>query len=123
MVSILEEINRGLTETTGLYCYAEFPSDGFQLPLLIVKENSNRQSTIALDGRVEVADLTYMITIYSEDAEDIYQYQTMIDEWFFTNAKRLNGQIQPIQVSGNVHYRTLTYQGKVQRVGDNYYIL
>ena len=88
MISIYEEINKGLNQATGLYCYAEFPQDAFELPLLVVVEQNNRLSNIALDGRVEIADVSYMITIYSENAEDVYTYQAMIDNYFNTEVKR-----------------------------------
>ena len=123
MVSILEMINEGLHQATGLYCYAEFPHDGFELPLLIVTENYNQLSNIALDGRVEVAELTYTITIYSEKLEDVYMYQELIDSYFNDTIKRFSGTIQQIQQSYPIYHRTLTYRGRVQKIENNYYIL
>lgn len=123
MISIYEEINKGLNQATGLYCYAEFPQDAFELPLLVVVEQNNRLSNIALDGRVEIADVSYMITIYSENAEDVYTYQAMIDNYFNTEVKRFVGQLSSVQQSYGMYHRTLTYSGTIQRIEDNYYIL
>lgn len=123
MVSILEQINEGLYQATGLYCYAEFPQDGFRLPLLIVTENYNQLSNIALDGRVEVAELTYTITIYSDNLEEIYKYQELVDSFFNDVIKRFSGTIQSIQQSYPIYHRTLSYRGRVQKVDNTYYIL
>lgn len=123
MVSIINEINKGLHESTGLFALAELPNDTFTLPLLVVTERSNELNNVALDGRVEVAQLTYEITIYSNEPLDIYHYQEIIDSYLNQNIKRFTSSVGKIEQDYPVYHRTLSVQMTVQRVGNNYYIL
>lgn len=123
MVSIITEINKGLHEATGLLVFAELPNDTFTLPLLVVTERSGELNNVALDGRVEVAQLTYEITVFSNEPSDIYHYQEIIDSYFNQNIRRFTCSVGKIEQDYPIYHRTLSVQMTVQRVGDNHYIL
>lgn len=123
MVSILEDLIVGIHEATGLLVYAEMPSDSFQLPMIIINESNNQSSTLAFNGRVEVANLSYQITVYSDDVDDVYKYTELIDNYFNNEIKRFNGTASSVQQRYPLYYRMLTYSGRVQKQDDNYIIL
>ena len=123
MVSIIKEINQGLQQATGLSVFAELPNDTFNLPLLVVTERSNELRNVAFDGRVEVAQLQYEITVFSNEPHDIFTYQEMIDSYLNQNVKRFICSVGQVEQNYPIYHRTLSVQVTVQRVGEDYYIL
>jgi hypothetical protein len=123
MVSILEDLIVGINETTGLQCYAEMPDGSFQIPMVIITENRNQSSMLSFNGRVEVANLTYQITVYSDNVDDVYNYTELIDNYFKNEVKRFDGSVSSVQQKYPLYYRMLTYSGIVQRKENNYIIL
>ena len=123
MVSILEDLIVGINEATGLLVYAEMPNDSFQLPMIVINESSNQLSTLAFNGRVEVANLSYQITVYSDDVDDVYKYTELIDNYFRNEVKRFIGTASSVQQRYPLYYRMLTYSGRVQKQDDNLIIL
>ena len=123
MVSILEDLIVGINETTGLQCYAEMPDSSFHLPMIVITESKNSTSTVAFNGRVEMANLSYQITIYSSEVDDIYTYQELIDNYFKNEVKRFDGTFGMVQQKYPIYYRMLTYSGIVQKKDNNYIIL
>lgn len=123
MVSILEDLIVGINETTGLQCYAEMPDSSFQIPMVVITENRNQSSMLSFNGRVEVANLTYQITVYSDNVDDVYNYTELIDNYFKNEVKRFDGSVSSVQQKYPLYYRMLTYSGIVQRKENNYIIL
>ena len=123
MVSILEDLIVGINEATGLLVYAEMPNDSFQLPMIVINESNNQLSTLAFNGRVEVANLSYQITVYSDNVDDVYKYTELIDNYFKNEVKRFDGSVSSVQQKYPLYYRMLTYSGIVQRKENNYIIL
>ena len=123
MVSILEDLIVGISEATGLLVYAEMPNDSFQLPMIVINESNNQLSTLAFNGRVEVANLSYQITVYSDNVDDVYKYTELIDNYFKNEVKRFDGSVSSVQQKYPLYYRMLTYSGIVQRKENNYIIL
>lgn len=123
MISILEEIIAGINEITGLQCYSEMPDGSFQLPMIIVSERSNDVDTLAFSGSIEVAKVTYEITIYSDNVEDIFELQEFVDGFFKTEIKRFRGSASNIQQRHPIYYRVLTYSGQVKKQDEKLYIL
>ena len=123
MVSILEDLIVGIKEATGLLVYAEKPNDSFQLPMIVISERDNNVDSVAFSGSVEITKLTYEITIYSNNVDDIFELQESIDSYFKTEIKRFKGSAGSIQQKYPLYYRTLTYSGIVQRKENNYIIL
>jgi hypothetical protein len=123
MVSILEDLIVGINETTGLQCYAEMPDGSFQIPMVVITENRNQSSMLSFNGRVEVANLTYQITVYSDNVDDVYNYTELIDNYFKNEVKRFDGSVSSVQQKYPLYYRMLTYSGIVQRKENNYIIL
>lgn len=123
MISILEELISGINEVTGLQCYSELPDGSFQLPMIVISERNNDADSVAFSGSVEVTKLTYEITIYSNNVNDIFELQEFIDSYFKTEIKRFKGSAGNIQQRHPIYYRTLTYTGKVKQQDDKLYIL
>ena len=123
MVSILEDLIIGIKKATGLLVYAEMPNDSFQLPMIVINESNNQLSTLAFNGRVEVANLSYQITVYSDNVDDVYKYTELIDKYFKNEVKRFDGSVSSVQQKYPLYYRMLTYSGIVQRKENNYIIL
>lgn len=123
MVSILEDLIVGIKEATNLLVYAEMPNGSFQLPLIVINESRNQLSAIAFDGRVEIANLSYQITVYSDDVDDVYRYSELIDNYFKNEIQRFNGTISSVQQRYPLYYCMLTYSGRVQKQDDNLIIL
>lgn len=123
MVSILEELHSGLRDVTGLLTFSELPADSFKLPLIVIAEVNNQSDVVAMDGLTEIATLTYNITIYCENEDDIYKYQDMIDEYMRTNVKRFNAQYSQIRQKYPIYYRQLKYSGTVRKIGNQIHIL
>lgn len=123
MVSILEELIEGISIATELPVYSEMPNGSFQLPMIVISETNYQLSTLSFSGDVEVAKLTYQISIYSENVDDIFTYQELIEDFFKENVKRFKGTASAVQQRYPIYYRTLVYDGKVKKQNDNYYIL
>ena len=123
MISILDEIIAGINEITGLQCFSEMPDGSFQLPMIIISERSNDTNTMSFSGSMEVASVSYEITIYSNDVEDIFELQEFIDGYFKTEIKRFKSSASNIQQRHPIYYRTLSYSGQIKRQNDKLYIL
>lgn len=123
MISILEELIAGIYNATQLPIYSEMPDGSFQLPMIVISETNYQLSTLAFNNHVEVAKVTYQISIYSDNVDDIFTYQELIENYFNIHIKRFKGTVSAVQQRYPVYYRTLTYDGKIKKQNDDYYIL
>lgn len=123
MISILEELITGISNATELPVYSEMPDGGFALPMIVISEINYQLSTLAFSNHVEVAKVTYQISIYSDNVDDIFTYQELIENYFKTNIQRFKGTASAVQQRYPIYYRTLTYDGKIKKQNDDYYIL
>lgn len=123
MISILEELITGINEVTGLQCYSEMPDGSFQLPMIVISERSSNVETLTFSGSIEVAKVSYDITIFSDDVDDIYDLQEIVDNYFKTEVKRFKCSAGNIQQRHPIYYRVLTYSGQVKCQDNKLYIL
>ena len=126
MLSVRENLIEGLKENTGLQVYFMMPpvDVAVSMPLLILEEVDNSDHFYTYheetDTEIEVANVTYEISIYCVNPQDLFIFMPIID----TYMKRIG--FRKSWTSGDsyvdpLYCKTLRFTGKIQQLQDGTY--
>jgi hypothetical protein len=126
MLSVRENLIEGLRENTGLQVYFMMPpvDVAVSMPLLILEEVDNSDHFYRYyeetDTEIEVANVTYEISIYAKNPQDLFIFMPIID----TYMKRIG--FKKTWTSGDsyvapLYCKTLRFTGKIQQLQDGTY--
>lgn len=124
MLSVRTNLIEVLKENTGLEVYYYMPpvSTAVSMPLLILEEVDNSDYVYLYNGDVEheVTNVTYEVSIYSNNPADLFIYAPIID-----NIMKRNG-FKKSWTSGDNHVeplycKTLRFNAKIQLIDEGTY--
>ena len=126
MLSVRENLIEGLKENTGLQVYYYMPpaNVAVSMPLLVLEEVDNSDHFYTYheetDTEIEVANVTYEISIYCVNPQDLFIFMPIID----TYMKRIG--FRKTWTSGDsyidpLYCKTLRFTGKIQQLQDGTY--
>ena len=124
MLSVRTDLIEVLKENTGLKVYYYMPpvSVAVSMPLLILEEVENSDYVYLYNGDVEheVTNVTYEVSIYSNNPADLFIYAPIID-----NIMKRNG-FKKSWTSGDNHVeplyaKTLRFNAKIQLIDEGTY--
>lgn len=124
MLSVRTNLIEVLKENTGLEVYYYMPpvSTAVSMPLLILEEVENSDYVYLYNGDVEheVTNVTYEVSIYSNNPADLFIYAPIID-----NIMKRNG-FKKSWTSGDNHVeplycKTLRFNAKIQLIDEGTY--
>lgn len=126
MLSVRENLIEGLKENTGLQVYYYMPpvNAAVSMPLLVLEEVDNSDHFYTYheetDTEIEVANVTYEISIYCVNPQDLFIFMPIID----TYMKRIG--FRKTWTSGDsyidpLYCKTLRFTGKIQQLQDGTY--
>lgn len=124
MLSVRTDLIEVLKENTGLEVYYYMPpvSVAVSMPLLILEEVENSDYVYLYNGDVEheVTNVTYEVSIYSNNPADLFIYAPIID-----NIMKRNG-FKKSWTSGDNHVdplycKTLRFNAKIQLIDEGTY--
>lgn len=118
MLSVRENLIEGLRENTGLKVFFMMPpvDVAVSMPLLILEEVDNSDHFYRYheetDTEIEVANVTYEISIYAKNPQDLFIFMPIID----TYMKRIG--FRKTWTSGDMYIdplycKTLRFTGKI----------
>lgn len=124
MLSVRTNLIEVLKENTGLEVYYYMPpvSIAVSMPLVILEEVENSDYVYLYNGDVEheVTNVTYEVSIYSNNPADLFIYAPIID-----NIMKRNG-FKKSWTSGDNHVeplycKTLRFNAKIQLIDEGTY--
>ena len=125
MLSVREELIQLLKEQTGLEVYYYMPPINVtvSMPLLVLEEVDNTDRFYCYyedDTEQEIANVTYEISIYTNDPQDLFIFMPIVDKIM----KRVG--FKKTYTSGDNHVeplycKTLRFTGRIQLIDEYTY--
>ena len=114
MISIRKELREGLTTATGLEGYFTQPpvNVDITIPLLILEEKSNRQHYRDMNGQMECVELTYDVSIYTNQPSQLFDLMESVDDYLFSIGLNRIYTSADLNMDNTLWCRTMTYQCK-----------
>ncbi len=120
MLSIRTELKQGLTQATGLDVYFVQPPIHVDvaIPLLLLEEKTNTQHYRDRHSHQEIASLSYDISIYTDDAEQLFELMSCVDDYLFGVGLKRTYTSADMTIDNTLWCRTMTYVCKVSLLKD-----
>ena len=111
MISIRKELREGLTTATGLEVYFTQPpvNVDITIPLLILEEKSNRQHYRDMNGQMECVELTYDVSIYTNQPSQLFDLMESVDDYLFSIGLNRIYTSADLNMDNTLWCRTMTY--------------
>lgn len=127
MLSVRENLIEGLKENTGLQVYFMMPpvDVAVSMPLLVLEEVDNSDHFYTYheetDTEIEVANVTYEISIYCVNPQDLFIFMPIVDSYMKRNGFRKSwtsgdSYIDPL------YCKTMRYNAKIRLIEDTYLV-
>ncbi|WP_235070576.1 hypothetical protein [Turicibacter sp. TJ11] len=120
MLSIRKEIKQGLTDATGLEVYfVQPPVDvDVAIPLLILEEKGNSQYYRDRNSNIEVVNLSYDISIYTNDPSQLFDLMESVDDYMFGVGLKRSYTSSDMSIDNKLWCKTMTYNCKATQLED-----
>lgn len=120
MLSIRRELRQGLTDTTGLDVYFVQPpiDTNLLIPLLILEEKVNSQYYRDRNSTQEIVNLSYDVSIYTNDPEQLFELMPSVDEYCFKVGLRRTYVSSDLNINNQLWCKTMTYVCKASLLED-----
>lgn len=120
MLSIRKELKEGLTNTTGLDVYFVQPpiDTNVAIPLLILEEKSNSQYYRDHNSHMEIVNLSYDISIYTENPIELFDLMASVDDYMFSVGLKRTYTSSDMSIDYTLWCKTMTYVCKATRLED-----
>lgn len=120
MLSIRKEIKQGLTDATGLEVYfVQPPVDvDVAIPLLILEEKGNSQYYRDRNSNIEVVNLSYDISIYTNDPSQLFDLMESVDDYMFGVGLKRSYTSSDMSIDNKLWCKTMTYNCKATLLED-----
>lgn len=120
MLSIRKEIKQGLTDATGLEVYFIQPPvhTDVAIPLLILEEKTNSQYYRDRNSNIEVVNLSYDISIYTNDPSQLFDLMESVDDYMFGVGLKRTYTSSDMSIDNCLWCKTMTYVCKATQLED-----
>ena len=120
MLSIRKELKQGLTDATGLEVYfVQPPVDvDVAIPLLILEEKTNSQYYRDRNSNIEVVNLSYDISIYTNDPSQLFDLMESVDDYMFGVGLKRTYTSSDMSIDNKLWCKTMTYNCKATQLED-----
>ncbi|WVR22071.1 MAG: hypothetical protein [Malazfec virus 1] len=120
MLSIRKELKQGLTDATGLEVYFVQPpvNTDVAIPLLILEEKSNSQYYRDKNSNLEVVNLSYDISIYTNNPSQLFELMECVDDYMFSLGLKRTYTSTDMNIDYTLWCKTMTYVCKATRLED-----
>ena len=120
MLSIRKELKQGLTDATGLEVYfVQPPVDvDVAIPLLILEEKTNSQYYRDAHSNIEVVNLSYDISIYTNDPSQLFDLMESVDDYMFGVGLKRSYTSSDMSIDNKLWCKTMTYNCKATLLQD-----
>ena len=120
MLSIRKELKQGLTDATGLEVYfVQPPVDvDVAIPLLILEEKTNSQYYRDAHSNIEVVNLSYDISIYTNDPSQLFDLMESVDDYMFGVGLKRSYTSSDMSIDNKLWCKTMTYNCKATLLED-----
>ena len=120
MLSIRKELKQGLTDATGLEVYfVQPPVDvDIAIPLLILEEKSNSQYYRDRNSNIEVVNLSYDISIYTDKPQQLFDLMESVDDYMFDVGLKRTYTSSDMSIDNKLWCKTMTYVCKATQLED-----
>ncbi|MFQ6896488.1 MAG: hypothetical protein ACLRSH_06730 [Turicibacter sp.] len=120
MLSIRKQLKQGLTDVTGLEVYFVQPPvhTDVAIPLLILEEKSNSQYYRDRNSNVEVVNLTYDISIYTDKPQQLFELMESVDDYLFGLGLKRTYTSSDMSIDNRLWCKTMTYVCKATHKED-----
>ncbi|MTP73991.1 hypothetical protein GMB70_14345 [Turicibacter sanguinis] len=120
MLSIRSKLKQGLTDTTGLDVYFVQPpiNTNVSIPLLILEEKVNSQYYRDRNSTQEIVNLSYDISIYTNDPEQLFELMSSVDDYCFKVGLKRTYISSDLNIDNQLWCKTMTYVCKAVLLED-----
>ena len=120
MLSIRKELKQGLTDATGLEVYFVQPpvNTDVAIPLLILEEKTNSQYYRDRNSNIEVVNLSYDISIYTNDPSQLFDLMDIVDDYMFGVGLKRSYTSSDMSIDNKLWCKTMTYNCKATLLQD-----
>lgn len=120
MLSIRKELKQGLTDVTGLDVYFTQPPvhTDVAIPLLILEEKSNSQYYRDRHSHIEIVNLSYDISIYTNNPMELFDLMASVDDYMFNLGLRRTYTSNDMSIDYTLWCKTMTYVCKATQLED-----
>ena len=120
MLSIRKPLKQGLTDATGLEVYFVQPPvhTDVAIPLLILEERSNSQYYRDRNSNIEVVNLTYDISIYTNNPSQLFELMDSVDDYMFGVGLKRSYTSSDMSLDNQLWCKTMTYNCKATLLED-----
>lgn len=120
MLSIRTELKQGLTDVTGMDVYFVQPpvNANVSIPLLILEEKSNSQYYRDRNSHMEIANLSYDISIYTDQQQQLFELMESVDDYCFSVGLKHTYTSSDLNMDNQLWCKTMTYVCKASLLTD-----
>ena len=120
MLSIRKELREGLKDVTGLEVYFIQPPvhTDVAIPLLILEEKSNSQYYRDRNSNIEVVNLSYDISIYTDKPSELFTLMASVDDYMFELGLKRTYTSSDMSIDYTLWCKTMTYVCKATQLED-----
>ena len=120
MLSIRKELREGLKDVTGLEVYFIQPPvhTDVAIPLLILEEKSNSQYYRDRNSNIEVVNLSYDISIYTDKPSQLFDLMESVDDYMFGVGLKRSYTSSDMSLDNQLWCKTMTYNCKATLLQD-----
>lgn len=110
MLSIRTELREGLTKITGMDVYFVQPpvNTDVAIPLLILEEKSNYQYYRDRHSHIEIVNLSYDISIYTNQPHQLFELMTSVDDYMFSVGLKRTYTSSDMSIDNRLWCKTMT---------------
>lgn len=120
MLSIRKELKQGLTDVTGMEVYFVQPpvNTDVAIPLLILEEKSNSQYYRDRNSHMEIVNLSYDISIYTDKPQQLFELMASVDDYMFEVGLKRTYTSSDMSIDNQLWCKTMTYVCKATQLED-----
>ena len=120
MLSIRKELREGLKDVTGLEVYFMQPPvhTDVAIPLLILEEKTNIQYYRDRNSNIEVVNLSYDISIYTDKPSELFTLMASVDDYMFELGLKRTYTSSDMSIDNKLWCKTMTYNCKATQLED-----
>ena len=120
MLSIRTELKEGLTKATGMDVYFVQPpvNADVAIPLLILEEKANNQYYRDRNSHMEIVNLSYDISIYTDNPSQLFELMASVDDYMFGVGLKRTYTSSDMSIDNQLWCKTMTYVCKATLLED-----
>lgn len=120
MLSIRKQLKQGLTDATGLEVYFIQPPvrTDVAIPLLIVEEKTNSQYYRDRYSHIEIVNLSYDVSIYTDKPQQLFELMGCVDNYMFNLGLKRTYTTSDMSIDNQLWCKTMTYVCKATQLED-----